>query len=158
LPKYQPVQEEGHSRSGETLRWERRARRGASASSAVRAAFYFAFVLRRDAQYFFIRSETAFRAAADILLRRRRRRVPPRGAAPSLAAPWLARPRNRSGKARRIDASSRLSSSNRDFAPSRARRRISSRLKSATHPPSGQCAGHMANTLACNPKLFRHKP
>src|SRR5947208_12507711 len=59
---------------------------------------YFAFSLRRAAQYFFIRSDTALRAAADIPLRRRR-------AAP-LPAPFRTRPATRSGNARRIAASS----------------------------------------------------
>src|SRR6185295_6244031 len=78
-------------------------------SLAAGAAIYFAPPLRRAAQYFFIRSDTAFRPAADIGLRRRRRRRPPPApvsasvdAAACLADPR--RPRNRSGNARRIAA------------------------------------------------------
>src|SRR5204862_611086 len=99
---------------------------------------YFAFSLRRAAQYFFIRSDTALRAAADIPLRRRR-------AAP-LPAPFRTRPATRSGNARRIAASSRRSSSRRDFAPSRANRCNSTRLKSATNPPYWTSAGHTRPT------------
>ena len=43
------------------------------------------------------------------------------------------RPPNKSGNARRMAASSRRSSSRRDFAPSLAKRCSSSRVKSATH-------------------------
>ena len=109
-------------------------------SLAAGAAIYFALALRRAAQYFFIRSDTAFRSAADIGLRRERRRPPPPAdpVSASLDAARPAdprRPRNRSGNARRIAASSRLSSSRRDCAPSRANRCSSCRVKSATNPP-----------------------
>src|SRR5262249_32592195 len=100
---------------------------------------YFAFALRRAAQYFFIRSDTALRAAGD-MVRRRRLRPPP--AAPSALAaldevrePRRPRAPNKSGNALPIAASSRRSSSRRDFAPSRASRSNSSLVKSATYPP-----------------------
>jgi len=47
------------------------------------------FAFRRPAQYFFIRRETAFRAAADIRDRRRRAGVAP----DSVNAPAAGRPR-----------------------------------------------------------------
>jgi hypothetical protein len=101
----------------------------------LRASRPQAFLRLRSAQYFFIRSETALRAAADIRDRRRRRRV---AAGVPVAALAFARPRpprNRSGNARRMAASSRRSSSSRARAPSRARRCNSCRLRSATKPP-----------------------
>jgi hypothetical protein len=79
--------------------------------------------LRRSAQYFVIRSDTALRAAADILDRRRRFEAAvldldvPRPVGPRL-------PRNSSGKAARSAASSRRSSSSRVRAPTTANSRI----------------------------------
>jgi len=95
--------------------------------SAVHAVIHFAFDFRRAAQYFFIRSDTALRAAADMLRRRRLPLVAPPGAACRLP--------NRSGNARQMAASSRRSSSRRALAPSLASRCSSLRLKSATDPP-----------------------
>src|SRR5262245_10437342 len=103
-----------------------------------RSEFVHPLFLRRAAQYFFIRSDTAFRAAADIP--RRRRRVDP--------PPEDFPPRNRSGNARRIAASSLRISSSRDLAPSRASRCKSFLLKSVTHPPSDNELTTLANPLA----------
>ena len=114
-------------RGKETLRHEKcSATRGCC---ELRANSPQAFLRLRSAQYFFIRSETALRADADIRDRRRRRRVV---AGVSVAALTFARPRpprNRSGNARRMAASSRRSSSSRARAPSRARRCNSCRVK-----------------------------
>ena len=107
------------------------------------AAIQFASAFRRAAQYFFIRSDTALRAAADMVLRRRGRRLgPPAAAVVSADSAGAARldvrrrrPPNRSGNARRIAASSRRSSSRRDFAPILASSCNSCRVKSATSPP-----------------------
>jgi len=63
---------------------------------SIRSGVFHPLFLRRAAQYFFIRSDTALRAAADML--RRFRRDPP---------PADRLPPNKSGNARRIAASSR---------------------------------------------------
>jgi len=95
-----------------------------------------AFLRRRSAQYFFIRSETAFRAAGDMPDRRRLRRAAGVDDAAALLSgmrPLGRLPgRNRSGNAWRIAASSDRSSSRRARAPRRASRCSSSRLRSAT--------------------------
>ena len=122
-------------RGKETLRHEKCSATRGCCCGELRASSPHAFLRLRSAQYFFIRSETALRAAADIRDRRRRRRV---AAGLSVAALTFARPRpprNRSGNARRMAASSRRSSSSRARAPSRARRCNSCRLRSATKPP-----------------------
>ena|SRR5918995_577876 len=77
---------------------------------------------RLAAQYFFIRSPTALRWAADMVLRRRERVV---GASPPVIVACLGLPLlepfwRSSGKARRIASSSKEISARRAWAPARA--------------------------------------
>ena len=126
----------------------------ASQYAVLLTSYFFSFL--RAAQYFFIRSDTALRAAADMLLRRLRVAA---GAPISRADALRPRPLNRSGKAPRMANSSRRNSSRRALAPSRANRCISSRVKSATYPPKANGLATPANSWSTNPKrvLIRSK-
>lgn len=85
-------------------------------------ACYFALTFRRSAQYFFIRAETAFRAAADML------RVRFRAAELTARRPVFVAS---SGKVRSSATTSARSLSSAAAAPARA----SSRMRSALRPP-----------------------
>jgi hypothetical protein len=117
-----------------------------------------AFLRRRSAQYFFMRSETAFRALADMRDRRPLRRAAGVDDAAVLLSGMRALGRlpgrNKSGNAWRIAASSDLSSSRRARAPRRASRCSSSRLRSATESSLTETISGASTTLqSSDPKL-----
>src|ERR687896_742383 len=97
---------------------------------AFLAAAFVAFSLRRPAQYFFIRSETARFCASDMFQLRFRPPLPFRGVSvPAAVADAVALPRDNSGNARTIDAISAFKASRRDCAPISASRFTSTRLR-----------------------------
>ena len=92
-------------------------------------SYFFAVAFRRSAQYFFIRADTAFFAAADIGFRRRVP-VPVARSAPLLmmkdtGSSSLSTASRRCGKVFTSDATSAWSSCQRASAPRRAHLRMS---------------------------------